>query len=197
VIGWLIAAALMGAASVLRFVALSRYPHTGSRTIILANAIARASIVVSFVLIAFGAPDAVAGLFFVVGVVIVVGTPRHADRARHTSSTHPTRLERPRRPRSVERPSSTGHVDAAYEISGLDRSSVRTVKRFAIALDMRWLFLVILVGWIIATIVVAFQGKWGKVAWGLAYVVGFGLLHFVIPRGVPRLLRQVQSPESN
>ena len=72
------------------------------------------------------------------------------------------------------------------------------MKRFAIALDMRWLFLVILVGWIIATIVVAFQGEWGKVAWGLAYVVGFGLLQFVIiPRGVPRLLRHVQSPESN
>src|SRR5437870_4733143 len=64
----------MGAASVLRFVALSKHPHSGGRTVILASAIARASIAVSFVLAAFGAPNAVVGLFLLVGGVIIVST---------------------------------------------------------------------------------------------------------------------------
>jgi hypothetical protein len=64
----------MGAASAVRFVALSKYPHSGGRAVILANAIARASLAVSFVLVAFGAPNAVAGPFFLAGGVIIVGT---------------------------------------------------------------------------------------------------------------------------
>jgi hypothetical protein len=64
----------MGSASALRFVALSRYPHGGGRAVILANAIARAAIAVGFVLIAFDAPNAVGGLFFVAGGVTILGT---------------------------------------------------------------------------------------------------------------------------
>jgi hypothetical protein len=67
------------------------------------------------------------------------------------------------------------------------------VKRIALGLAtaFRWLFLVIFVGWIIAAIVLAIQGRWGKVAISVCYIVSFGLVYFVIiPRGVPALLRR-------
>ena len=76
------------------------------------------------------------------------------------------------------------------------------LRRFVFGMSTfsRWLFIVIFVGWIISTIVVAFQGEWSKVGVGLAYVVGFGLFYFVIvPRGMQRLLqpRHPRPPESN
>jgi uncharacterized membrane protein YfcA len=72
VIGWLFIAVWMGALSAHRFILLSKYPDSKHRAASRAQAIALASIAVSFVLVAVGAPDTHAGLFFVVGGLISV-----------------------------------------------------------------------------------------------------------------------------
>jgi hypothetical protein len=74
------------------------------------------------------------------------------------------------------------------------------VKRLVLAwcTAVKWLFLVIWIAWIIGVVVATFQGEWGRVRVGLAAIVGFGLLNFVIiPLGLPRLLRRVAPPKSN
>jgi hypothetical protein len=65
VIGWLVAAAWMGLLSAQRFSLLSKYPQDTRRVASYAQPVALALIAISLVLVALGAPDAVAGLFFV------------------------------------------------------------------------------------------------------------------------------------
>ena len=64
-IGWLIISSWMGLLSAHRFVMLARYPQNKRRVASYAQPVALALIAISFVLLALGAPDAVAGLFFV------------------------------------------------------------------------------------------------------------------------------------